>query len=115
MASTFTMLEAVVYGEPSGACLTNGALPTVGKVSRLSTLCGAEAAPRPSTATSSRRTLSPVKIDAPSLMASSDTRTATTVVTPTIVTSDEPRRWPMLRSPVAVSANVCLRKLMEFS
>ena len=52
----------------------------------------------------------PVKMVAPSLIASSDASTATTVVTPTTVTSDDPRRWPMLRKAMAVSASSLLEE-----
>src|SRR6185437_4325328 len=49
---------------------------------------------------------------APSRIASSETRTATAVVTPTTVTSEEPRRCAMLRRPVVVSSMVCLSTVM---
>jgi hypothetical protein len=67
------------------------------------------------TTTTSGLALSPLNIVAPSRMASSETSTPTTAVTPMTVTSEEPRRWLMPRRPVAVSAMVCFRNVMTYS
>src|SRR5579885_1945594 len=89
-----------------------GAFSIAVSVSRVSTLCAVEVEPRLTTTKLSGLAFWPVKMLAPSRIASRETRTATAVVTPTTVTSEEPRRCATLRRPVVVSSIVCLSTVM---
>src|SRR6202008_923987 len=60
----------------------------------------------------SGRAFPPLKILAPSRIASSEVSTPTAAVTPMTVTNEEPRRSRMVLNPTPVRAIVCLRKFI---
>src|SRR5579862_4124056 len=51
----------------------------------------------------------------PAAIESSDTITATTVATPTTVTTEAPARWGMARTFIAVTAQICANRFIAAS
>src|SRR5688572_29483112 len=107
MSSAITITSAEASGRPSAPCATPGAcLMIVPCWREMPELSSAWEPPRSTRATSGRPAASSVDWN-PAAIARRAVNTATTPASPTMMTSDGPRRSGMLRRPSIVMDRIC--------